>query len=78
MDVPYPSGEPAVGWARTAASLVFGPLLFVILYCAVSFGLSLSATYKVAESAVFTFLVPIYYLVSHFATADDAIPRLAR
>jgi hypothetical protein len=64
IDVPYPSGEPAVSWARTAASLVFGPLLFVILYRAVSFGLSLSATYKVAESAVFTFLVPIYYLVS--------------
>ena len=64
FDVPYPSGEPAVGWARTAASLVFGPLLFVILYRAVSFGLSLSATYKVAELAVFTFLVPIYYLVS--------------
>jgi hypothetical protein len=64
FDVPYPSGEPAVGWARTAVSLVFGPLSFVILYRAVSFGLSLSASYKVAESAVFTFLVPIYYLVS--------------
>jgi hypothetical protein len=58
------SGEPAVGWARTAASLVFGPLLFVIVYRAVSFSLILSATYKVTESAVFTFLVPIYYLVS--------------
>jgi hypothetical protein len=64
VDVSYQSGEPAVGWARTAASLVFGPLLFVILYRALSFGLSLSASYKVAESAVFTVLVPTYYLVS--------------